>query len=106
MGMPTVISQNGTGASAIWTPDWMQTPFSVGFNLQLTGATGSVEVTYDSLAAPRATAGNVTWVAVLTSGVNATATLSSPVQGIRINLATTTATGVATASFVQATFPR
>ena len=107
MGMPAVVTVNGTGTSAIWTPDWMQTPFVVGLGLTPAGATTTVEATYDSLASPTATAGNVTWFTVVAlTGINASATFTSPVQGFRLNVATSLSTGVVTATFVQATFPR
>lgn len=105
MGMPTVLTRAGTGASPIWTPDWMQNPFSVGCNIQVSAGTANLEVTYDSLASPTATAGNVTWVVVSTAGANFSAALTGPVQGIRLNIISSTATGVATGTFVQATYP-
>lgn len=108
MGMPAVLTQNGTGTSAVWVPDWLQTPFVVGLALKPAGATGNLELTYDSLSSPTATAGNVTWFTAVAfvAGTNATATFTSPVQGFRINIATSLSTGVVTAVFVQATFPR
>lgn len=106
MPMPAVLTRNGTGTSAVWTPDWMQNPFVVGIALNPAGATGAIEATYDSLASPTATAGNVTWFTVVAlAGAFASATMTSPVQGFRINVATALSTGVITATFVQATYP-
>lgn len=106
MPMPAVLTRNGTGTSAVWIPDWMQNPFVVGIGLNPAGATGSLEATFDSLASPTATAGNVTWFTVIAlGGVVASATFTSPVQGFRINIATSLSTGVVTATFIQATYP-
>lgn len=104
MGMPSVLTVNGTGTSAIWTPDWMQAPFSVACNVAMAGATGNLEATYDDLSPPTATASN--WVIVSLSGVSFTTSLSSPVRGLRLNILTALSTGIVTATFIQATFPR
>lgn len=115
MGMPAVISANGTSTSAIWQPDWMQTPFSVAYFIAPNAtATAYLQVTYDNIdvssdlgGIPSVAAANATWITVAGPlGVSATGVLTSPVRGIQINLVTSTSTGICTATFIQATFGR
>lgn len=112
MGNPAVLTVNGTG-SAIWTPDWMQNPFSIGFQVVGATATTSVnlDVTYDN-----PNSGDVNGVAsphwstiASAAGIqNAlfTGTFTSPIQGMRINVITALATSIITATLIQATFGR
>lgn len=105
MGMPTVITQSGTGLSAVWTPDWMQTPFSVGMAVVPAGATTTVQATYDDLNS--IAAASAVWFTVMTvTGINATAALTAPVRGLQLNVVTSLSTGIVTATFIQATFGR
>jgi hypothetical protein len=124
MGMPTVLTQNGTGTSAIWFPDWMQNPFAVGiqciatstvqFSVQHTldnidvtnggGGQGGVSPTVNAT-----TAANATWID--NPGITlATATINGnyafPVRAIRVQIQSSTATGVVAATFIQATYGR
>ena len=107
MGMPAVLTLNGTTGSVVWTPDWMQPFFSVGIGLIGTGGVGSAtaQATYDDpnlVTSPNWFA--VTSVAGL--GALTTATFTSPCQGFRLNVSTATATTIYTATLVQATFGR
>ena len=122
MGMPTVITQNGTGTSSIWFPDWMQNPFNIGIQVVLPAsatATFNIEHTLDNIEitqigpfsgnANATTAANATWVA--NPGITlATATINGnyafPVRAIRVNILSSSATGFVTATFIQATFGR
>lgn len=120
MGMPAVLTVNGTSTSSIWTPDWMQTPFSIAaVGKHVGGATFqyNLEYTLDDLdnnalnAAAAFTAGNATWVSSITGFVNASTTPASgsfiaPVRGIRINASSATATSVFTVTLIQATYGR
>src|SRR5262245_13025645 len=108
MGMPAVLTQNGTGTSAVWIPDWMQVPFQVGISLVPSGAAGYATVVYtlDSFASQTATAGNVTWFTAILSGVATTVNFTTPCQGFRLNVGTSVATTTFAATFVQATFGR
>lgn len=107
MGMPAVLTVTGT-ASAIWTPDWMQNPFVIGFQVVGNAATTTVnlDVTYDD---PNG-GGTLHWSTIASaSGVpNAlfTGTFTSPVQGLRINAMSALATSLITATFIQATYGR
>ena len=112
MGMPAVLSVNGTG-SAIWTPDWGQPFFIVGFgvNLGTAASTTNIDFTYDDpntvdvngVASPH-------WINFLTSTATATTlgpnTFTSPCQAFRINVVGALATSIATVTFVQSTFGR
>lgn len=112
MGMPTMLTQNGTGTSAIWTPDWMQTPFSIGIQAVAAGGAAtqwSIEYTLQNLDSPLATAGSVTWLSNITNFAAATTgnisgSIIAPVKGLRINVQSATATTVITVDFVQATY--
>lgn len=123
MGMPAVITQNGTGTSAIWFPDWMQNPFNVGIQCVPSGGTiqFSVQHTLDKIDISGGggqgavgiglgtTAANATWVD--NPGITAaTAVINGnyafPVQAIRVQIQSATATGVVVATFVQATYGR
>jgi hypothetical protein len=117
MPMPALLTVSGTGTSAIWTPDWMQAPFSIAYFLAPNStATTILQVSYDNLdgaatntlgGPATVTAGSMTWVTV--AGPLASATtgvISAPVRAIQLNLVTSSGTGVCTATFIQATFPR
>ncbi len=112
MGMPTVLTQNGTGTSAVWVPDWMQTPFSVSFGTLVTGAAGySVEFTMQDLDQTYGTtAANATWFphAIVTGiSVATTGTVTFPVRGLRVNVLTAGSIASAVSvNFIQATFGR
>lgn len=125
MGMPAVLTQNGTGTSSIWFPDWMQTPFNVGIQCVAAGGTiqYSVQHTLDNIdvtngggglgavspTANATTAANATWID--NPGITlATATINGnyafPVRAIRVQIQSSTATGVVAATFIQANFGR
>ena len=126
MGMPALITTNGTGTSSIWFPDWMQNPFNVGIQCVVTGtATFNIEHTLDNIEiitstnpfsgnANATTAANATWVA--NPGItSATTTINGnyafPVRALRINVLSASGPGgvgtaVIAAQFVQATFGR
>lgn len=105
MGMPVRATVNGTG-SFTWTPDWMQTPFQVGIAALFSGDTGTatVDVTFDPL---NMTGVTPTWFSIVAlTSANATANYTTPVQGMRVNMVTASATSIVVVNFVQATFPR
>lgn len=120
MGMPTVLTQNGTGTSAIWFPDWMQNPFNIGIQCVATSTvTFNVEHTLDNIDvvqigpfsgnANATTAANATWLP--NSGITAATTningnYAFPVRAIRVNILSSTATGIVTVTFAQATLGR
>ncbi len=125
MGMPAVITQNQTGGSAIWFPDWMQTPFNIGIQCVATGGTMqfSVQHTFDNIdvvnggsgqggvsPTPNAIASTgATWID--NPGITAaTATINGnyafPVRAIRVSIQSSTATSVVVATFIQATYGR
>lgn len=121
MGMPTVITQSGTGASSIWFPDWMQNPFNIGIQCVATGGTlqFSVQHTLDNIEvtqigpfsanANATTAANATWID--NPGITAaTATINGnyafPVRAIRVSIQSSTATSVVVTTFIQANFGR
>lgn len=121
MGMPTVITQSGTGASLIWFPDWMQNPFAIGIQCVATGGTlqYSVQHTLDNIDVVNGGAGqgsvSPTPNAIAAASANwvdnpgitaATATLNGnyafPVRAIRVSIQSSTATSVVVATFIQA----
>jgi hypothetical protein len=122
MGMPAVITANGTGTSSIWFPDWMQNPFNIGIQVVLPAsatATFNVEHTLDNIEvtqigpfsgnANATTAANANWIA--NPGItSATTTINGnyafPVRAIRVNILSCSATGFVTATFIQANFGR
>lgn len=109
MGMPALLTQNGTGTSATWTPDWMQVPFNIAIGTIVTGAAGySIEFTLDNLDTALST--GVTWYAhatITALSVNTTGNIQFPVRGLRINLLTAGSINSAvSANFIQATFGR
>ena len=114
MGMPTLLTVAGTGTSAIWQPDWMQTPFSVQFGTIVTGGAGfKIEACLDNLdlsglGTTAYTAGNATWYTVLAvAAANVTGVISAPVTGLRVNLVTAASVASTVAvNFIQATFGR
>lgn len=110
MPMPTVMTQNGTGTSAVWTPDWMQNPFNIAIGTKVVGGAGySIEFTLDSLdQVGGTTAANATWYTHATINalsVNTTGNIQFPVRGLRINLLTGSLGSTVTANFIQATYP-
>lgn len=111
MGMPTVLTQNQTGTSSIWFPDWMQTPFAIGIGCVATGApTYSIQHTFDNIDNVSGTsAANATWFT--NSGITATTVSCNgnyafPVRAIQINITTSSSTAFVVATFIQATFGR
>lgn len=120
MGMPAVITQNGTGTSSIWFPDWMQNPFNIGIQCIATGTvTFNVEHTFDNIdvtngVGPFSTvnlpvsAASATWIA--NPGVSlATTTINGnyafPVRALRVNVVTAAnATAGVTVQFIQANY--
>jgi len=115
MGMPVAATVNGTG-TFVYFPDWTISPFQVGISV-VTGTTGvngtaTIDVTFDkidlgTLGTLGTAAANATWWNIVAlTGVNATANYTTPVQAMRINVVTATATSVFVATFVQAGLPR
>lgn len=108
MPMPAVLTVNGTGTSAIWQPDWMQTPFNVAIGTIVTGGAGySVEFTLDNLSGATATATNWYSHATITGlSVSTTGNIQFPVRGLRLNLVTAASIASSvTVNFIQATYP-
>lgn len=119
MPMPAVLTQNGTGTSAIWFPDWMQNPFNIGIQCVATSTVQfSVQHTLDNIdvtnggggqgsvspTANATTAANATWID--NPGITAaTATINGnyafPVRAIRVNIQSSTATGVVVVTLIQ-----
>ena len=123
MGMPAVITQNGTGTSAIWFPDWMQNPFNVGIQCIATGGTiqYNVEHTFDNIDVTNGgsgqgavgiglstTAAGANWIAnpgiTAATATNINGNYAFPVRAIRVNMQSSTATGVVVVTFMQANF--
>lgn len=113
MPMPVVLTQNQTGTSSIWIPDWMQNPFAIGIGCVATGApTFTVQHTFNELDTNQpngTTAANATWFP--NSGINATTVSCNgnyafPVRAIQININTSSATAFVVVTLVQATFGR
>jgi hypothetical protein len=124
MGMPTVITQSGTGGSAIWFPDWMQSPFNIGIQCVATGGTiqFSVQHTLDNIDVVNGGAGGTGGVASTPNAIAstaatwidnpgitlATATINGnyafPVRAIRVQIQSSTATGVVVTTFIQANY--
>ena len=117
MTLPVTLVVNGTGTSAVWTPDYMQTPFAVGIGVTMTGGAATawrVEHTFQDFSpALSTTTATTVWFcnsAIGTSNVltnQATSTsldmnYAFPVRGIRVNVVSGTATSIVTATFVQA----
>lgn len=122
MGMPALLTQNQTGATAPFFVDWMQTPFSLSFGAIATGApTYNIEYTLDNIdvvnggvgqgsvsPTPNATtAANATWFQSSVSGTTGSASgnLASPVRAVRVNIVTSSATAFVVVNFIQATYP-
>jgi hypothetical protein len=107
MGMPAVLSQNGTG-TVYWNPDWFQDPFSVGIALVNGTSTGTatVDATLDDINGSLGTSG-AHWFTVVTAPLGvatlATANFTTPCQWMRLNVV---GTALCTATLVQAQFPR
>ncbi len=118
MGMPTLLTVNGTGTSAIWQPDWMQNPFSIGIGaISAQGAGYKIEACMDdlnvsistSLATNAYTAGNATWYPISPGivAVSTTMTVTFPVTGLRINIVTAgSIASSVSVNFIQATYGR
>lgn len=118
MGMPALLTQNGTGTTAIWQPDWMQVPFNIGIGT-ICNSTASYQVEYcmddldvliaTSLQTSAFTAGNATWYPVSTTTLfqaSTTLSISFPVTGLRINVKSGQIGSTVSANFIQATFGR
>lgn len=118
MGMPAVITQNGTGTSSIWFPDWMQAPFSVSMQaVQSNSPVYNIEYTLDNIEvanigpfagnANATTAANATWFqsAITAQSVSTTGTIAAPVRALRVNITSSPSNGVVTVTFIQATYP-
>ena|SRR5258705_520915 len=112
MGMPVLLTQNATGTagpSGIWTPDWMQDPFVIGYGAIATGGAATlfnIEYTLDNLDSPTVTTVGLTWYALSSSLISTSGSFTTPCKGIRINMLSATATTICTVNFIQATFPR
>jgi hypothetical protein len=109
MPLPAIVKQSGTG-STIWTPDWMENPFSVGMGIVMAAGTGTVDISFDNpnafAAASTIYAGtsSMTWFTVVAlTGANTSAVMTTPCQAIRVNLVTSASTGTMTVTFVQQT---
>jgi len=106
MGMAAIMTQNGTGTTALWTPDWVQKPNNISIACIATGApTFTVEYCYDSLTATAV----VTSFTFFPSSINGTtisaeAAIDYPITGIRLNIATSSSTAFVTVIFRQATW--
>jgi hypothetical protein len=108
MPMPAVLTQNGTGTSAIWQPDWMQSPFNIAIGTIVTGGAGySVEFTLDNLAPATATASTwYTHATISALSVSTTGNIQFPVRGLRLNVITAASIASSvTVNFIQATYP-
>lgn len=119
MGMPALIQQNQTGTSAIWFPDWMQSPFSISMGAIATGApTYNIEYSLDNIdnvtatnpfsgVANATTSANATWFqsAITAQTISTTGTISAPVRAIRVNIVSSSATAFVVVNFIQATYP-
>jgi hypothetical protein len=118
MGMPTLLTVNGTGTSAVWQPDWMQNPFNISIGT-ICNSTASyqIEACMDdlnvslatSLATNAFTAGNATWYPIATTTVfqsSTTMNVQFPVTGLRVNVKSSTAGSTVSVNFMQATFGR
>jgi hypothetical protein len=111
MGMPALLTQNGTG-STIWMTDWMQQPFQIGIGLA-TGTTGvnGTAIIEASFQNPNAgdvngTSTPVWWTVIALTAANASANFTTPVQALRFSVVTATATSTWQANIVQPTFGR
>ena len=115
MGMPTFLTVNGTGTSAIWQPDWMQNPFNISIGT-ICNSTASyqIEACMDNLdlsglGTSAYTAGNATFYPIATTVVfqaSTTMNVQFPVTGLRINVKSSTAGSTVSVNFMQATFGR
>lgn len=115
MGMPAFLTVNGTGTSAVWTPDWMQNPFNISIGT-ICNSTASyqIEACMDNLdlsglGTSAFTAGNATWYPIATTVVfqaSTTMNVQFPVTGLRINVKSSTIGSTVAVNFMQATFGR
>lgn len=115
MGMPAQLTQNGTGTTAVWTPDWMQNPFNISIGT-ICNSTASyqIQATLDNLdvqgAVVGTTAANATWYPIATTTLfqaSTTMNVQFPVTGLRISVVTAGAVGSSVvANIIQATFGR
>lgn len=106
MGMPTILSIGGatTGRATPWIVDWMQCPVNISVGATGTSATYAIEYTNDDIGP--VTPANALWFTLATGITTALFTsIAFPVRAMTINLLTSTATGIVTATFVQATDP-
>ena len=115
MGMPTLLTVNGTGTSAIWQPDWLQNPFNISIGT-ICNSTASYQIeacldnlNYTNLGPQAFTAGSATWYPIATTTLfqaSTTMNVQFPVTGLRINVKSSTAGSTVTVNFIQATFGR
>ena len=113
---PVLLTVNGTGTSAVVTPDYMQNPFQIGIGVNVS-ATGNgttigwrIEHTFDDLNPATATVSN--WFlnsAIGTAGSPAATSVVTldmnyafPVRGLRLNVTTALATTTVQARIIQA----
>ncbi len=112
MGMPVLLTQNATGtagAAGIWTPDWMQDPFVIGYGVIATGGAETLvnlEYTLNNLDSPTATTVGLTWYSLSSSLISTSGSFTTPCKGIRINMVSATSTTIVVVNLIQATFPR
>ncbi len=111
MPMPAVLTATGTSV-VYWTPDWMQTPFNLGMSLAVTTAgTCTVDGTFSNIQTSTIEANGVgptgaTWFPIIGLGnVAATASYTTPIQALRLNMVTANATGQMVLTVIQATGP-
>lgn len=115
MGMPAFLTVNGTGTSAVWTPDWMQNPFNISIGT-ICNSTASyqIEACMDNLdlsglGTSAFTAGNATWYPIATTVVfqaSTTMNVQFPVTGLRVNVKSAQLGSTVAVNFMQATFGR
>lgn len=97
MATPFLQSINATGAATACVLDWTVVPFNVSAAVILTAGTATYGVQYTLDDVNNATAQTVRWIADPSIGTGITSTgftqFLSPVQAIRLNVASIGATG-------------
>lgn len=109
MGMPISTTVTGTGTAYV-IPDWTQSPFQIGLSVitNTSGVNGTctVDVTFSNINTTDiggVAIASATWFSIVAAtGANATANFTTPIQALRMNIVTATATSSWTLNFVQA----
>lgn len=105
MAPPFLQTLNATGAATACILDWTTVPFSVSAAVVLTTGTATYGVQYTLDDVNNSTAQTVRWIADPTIGtaINSTGftSYSTPVQAIRVNIASLSATGVLEFKVIQ-----